>query len=155
MPIVTVENFELVIDGLDALLFMSVDIPPYKTDVQGGDVQMSGKRGGVRQTLTKKREQSAQITLKTLASGDQKSTSSKMRTWLNECMPKSENGKGFPDSARKKGSIDAYNSEGTKISSWRLDNAWICKYTIDSLTIDGGLMEETFTLQVDQFERAS
>jgi T4-like virus tail tube protein gp19 len=153
MPIITVENFELTLDKFgDPLLFKSVDIPAYKTDVQTGDSLMSGKKGAIRQTLTKKRETAVQITLKTLASGDAKSTSSIMRTWINECMPKSENGKGFPDAARTTGAINTYNTAGEVIDSWKLSGVWICKYEIGSFTVDGGILEETFTLQVDQFD---
>lgn len=151
MPIVTVENFECTFDGMDSLEFKSVDLPAFKTDVQAGDSIMSGAKGALRQTLTKKRENAVQITVKTLASGDAKSTSSLMRKWLLECMPKSENGKGFPSSARKSGAIKSYNTEGTVIDEWTLTGVWPCKYTIASLTIAGGLLEETFTLQVDQF----
>jgi|GEM_PF-3080528 hypothetical protein len=155
MPIITVENFELVLDKFgDPLEFKSVDIPAYKTDVQSGDSLMSGKSGSVRQTLTKKREAAVQITLKTLASGDPKSTSSLMRTWVQECMPKAENGKGFPDAARTTGSIKTYNTAGEVTDSWTLSGVWICKYEIGSLTVDGGLLEETFTLQVDLFNPA-
>ncbi|MGG6296331.1 phage tail protein [Leptolyngbya sp. AN02str] len=153
MPIVTVENFELKLDKFsDPLLLKSVDVPAYKTDVQGGDTLMSGKKGAVRQTLTKKRESAVQIKVVTLASGDQASTSSILRGWLNECMPKSEDGKGFPDAARTSGSIDAYDSAGKVIDSWKLSGAWVCKYEVGQLTIDGGILEETFTLQVDQFD---
>jgi T4-like virus tail tube protein gp19 len=155
MAILTVENFELVLDKFgDPLLFKSVDIPAYKTDVQGGDALMSGKKGGVRQTLTKKRESAVKITVKTLASGDSKSTSSIMRTWLQECMPKSENGKGFPTAARTTGAINTYDSAGTKLDSWKISGVWVCKYDIGQLTVSGGLLEETYTLQVDQFDPA-
>lgn len=153
MAILTVENFELVLDKFgDPLLFKSVNVPAYKTDIQSGDALMSGKKGGVRQTVTKKRESAVQIDVVTLASGDGKSTSSIMRTWLQECMPKSENGKGFPKAARTTGVINTYDSAGDLLDSWKLTGVWICKYTIGQLTIAGGLLEETFTLQVDQFD---
>mgnify|MGYP005849704465 CR=1 FL=1 len=153
MAIVTVENFELTLEKFgDPLLFKSVDIPPYKTDVQTGDALMSGSKGAVRQTLTKKRETAVQITVKTLASGDPKSTSSLMRGWLQECMPKSEDGKGFPTAARTTGSIKTYNSAGEVIDSWKLSGVWVCKYEVGQLTAEGGVLEETFTLQVDQFD---
>jgi hypothetical protein len=156
MSILTVENFELVLEKFsDPLLFKSVDVPAYKTDVQGGDSLMSGKKGAVRQTFTKKRESAVQITVKTLASGDSKSTSSVMRKWLQECMPKSENGKGFPSAARTTGAINVYDSAGEELSSWKLSGVWICKYDIGQLTIGGGVLEETFTLQVDQFDPTS
>lgn len=155
MPIITVENFELKLDKFsDPLLLKSVDLPAYKTDIQGGDSLMSGKMGAVRQTLTKKREAAVQIKVVTLASGDPKSTSSILRTWLQECMPKSEDGKGFPTAARTTGSIDTYNTAGEKIDSWKLSGAWVCKYEVGQLTVDGGILEETFTLQVDQFDPA-
>jgi hypothetical protein len=153
MAILTVENFELVLDKFsDPLLFKSVDIPPYKTDVNSGDALMSGKNGAVRQTLTKKRENAVQITVKTLASGDGKSTSSLMRSWLLECMPKSENGQGFPTAARTSGSIRTFNSAGEELDAWKLAGVWVSKYEIGQLTAGGGLLEETFTLQVDQFD---
>lgn len=156
MPIITVENFELTLEkfGSDPLLFKSIDIPAYKTDVQSGDVLMSGAKGALRQTLTKKREQAVKITVVTLASGDQKSTSAKMRKWLKECMPKCDNGGGFPKAARTTGQINAYNNAGDKVDGWKLTGVWPCKYEIAQLSIEGGLLEETFTLQVDQFEAA-
>jgi hypothetical protein len=155
MAILTVENFELVLDKFgDPLTFSNVDIPAYKTDIQGGDSLMSGKKGAVRQTLTKKRESAVKITVKTLASGDAKSTSSLFRTWLQECMPKSENGKGFPTAARTTGSINTYDSAGEQLDSWKLSGVWICKYDIGQLSVGGGILEETFTLQVDQFDPA-
>lgn len=153
MAIITVENFEVVLDKFgDPLLFKSVDLPAYKTDVNTGDGLMSGKMGAVRQTLTKKREAAVQIKVVTLASGDPKSTSSIMRTWLQECMPKSENGKGFPKDARTSGAINTYNTAGEVIDTWKLSGVWVCKYEIGQLTIGGGILEETFTLQVDQFD---
>ncbi|MFB8788156.1 MAG: phage tail protein [Potamolinea sp.] len=156
MPIITVENFEMKLDkfGSDPLLFKSVDIPAYKTDVQSGDALMSGKKGALRQTLTKKREQAVKITVVTLASGDSKSTSAKMRQWVQECMPKSDNGKGFPKDARTTGEIAAFNNAGEKVDGWKLTGVWPCKYEIAQLSIEGGLLEETYTLQVDQFEAA-
>jgi hypothetical protein len=155
MAILTVENFELVLDKFgDPLTFSNVDIPAYKTDIQGGDSLMSGKKGSVRQTLTKKRESAVKITVKTLASGDAKSTSALFRTWLQECMPKSENGKGFPTAARTTGAINTYDSAGEKLDSWKLSGVWVCKYDIGQLSVGGGILEETFTLQVDQFDPA-
>ncbi|MBD1859851.1 MULTISPECIES: phage tail protein [Leptolyngbya] len=154
MAIVTVENFELKLDKFDALKFKSVDVPAYKTDIQGGDALMSGDKGAVRQTFTKKREAAVQITVKTIASGNAKSTSSLMRKWLKECMPKSENGDGFPDAARTTGTIKTFNAAGEVIDSWKLSGVWVCKYTIGQLSIGGGLLEETYTLQVDQFDPA-
>ncbi len=156
MAIITVENFELEIKGVgDGLQFKSVDLPAYKTDVQHGDALMSGAKGSVRQTLTKKREAAVQITLVTLASGDAKSTSSLMRKWLLQCMPKAEDGGGFPTSARMaEGVIKAYNSAGEMVDSWKMSGIWICKYEIGKLSADGGLLDETFRLHVDQFDPA-
>jgi len=152
-------NFYLEISGVvegESSIFKSVNIPPYKPKVQGGQNSIGSTKGGktIWQVSTAGFEQLFSFECVCIASGDKGSTSTKMYAWLENCLPTSNGGKGKWADNRKEGSITAYDSDGNEVAQWSFVNAWPSKYKCADLdaTADS-YIEETYTVTCEKFNR--
>ncbi|MDA0673549.1 MAG: phage tail protein [Cyanobacteria bacterium] len=152
-PIPT-SRFYLEVDGLTDKMVKKVDGIKFEGQTAGHEKPLASTKDGktLWQTTSAGFEQNPNLTIETyLCEGD-----TDWYNWMKQTMPKSEGGDGAWSSARKNGSLVAYDSEDNEVMRWDFTNAWLKSYKVSDFSADSkDLATETLEMVLEQINRVT
>ena len=152
-PIPT-SRFYLEVDGLTDKMVKMVDGIKFEGQTAGHEKPLASTKDGktLWQTTSAGFEQNPNLNIETyLCEGDMD-----WYNWMKQTMPKSEGGDGQWSSARKNGSLVAYDSEDNEVMRWDFTNAWIKSYKVSDFTAESkDLATESLEMVLEQINRVT
>ncbi|MEL7224371.1 MAG: phage tail protein [Cyanobacteria bacterium P01_D01_bin.36] len=137
-------------------VFKNVNIPDYAPKVQGGQQPVGTTKGGktLWQVNSSGFEGLFNFDCVCIASGEATSSSAKMYSWFENCIPSSNGGKSKWQDNKKEGSLTAYDTDGNEVAKWQFLEAWPSKYKCADLDVTAdAYIEETYTITCEKFNR--
>lgn len=149
-------SFFLEIDGMGELAFQSVKVPDYKPKLAGEADIVGSTKGGKSERQINSAGFEEVVTFEAVSISSPSSTSASvvMWKWFKACLPPSDGGEGKWKNNKKTGSVYAYDHDDELVAQWDFKEAWISKFSLGELSVDGKeYLKETWTVVCENCTR--